>query len=155
MAVTNMLDVKFREMRLEDVPDVAEIENSSFKDPFPPSLIKEFLAQDGLYSIVAELDGKVIGYILFTIAGGEADISDIAVKSEFRQMGVGKRLMLEALSLASNKNANKVFLEVRPSKEIARRLYTSLGFVEIGRRKRYYKDGEDAILMLKEMRCKT
>ena len=73
------------------------------------------------------------------------------VLDAFRKKGIGKKLVLEVLSMATKKGLEKVFLEVRKSNIPAISLYQSQGFIEFSVRKKYYFDGEDAICMQKEL----
>lgn len=72
---------------------------------------------------------------------GEAEILNLAVAPTYRRQGVASQLLRALLPLA-----DVWFLEVRASNEAAQRLYLAQGFQPMGRRKRYYSDGEDALL---------
>ena len=78
----------------------------------------------------------------------ELHIATIATHPEFRGQGIGRQLLLHVLGSAKEEGAIRAFLEVRESNLIALKMYRDFGFVEDGRRVKYYKDnGEDAILM--------
>lgn len=91
---------------------------------------------------VAVSKERVIGFIAYRVVLEEGEILNIAVAPEFRRMGVASRMLAEVLPLAP-----KWFLEVRISNANAQAAYRRMGFREIGRRPRYYADGEDAQLL--------
>lgn len=91
---------------------------------------------------------RVVGYAGLLAIGGDGDIQTIAVAPEARGAGHGRRLMLALLAEADARGARDVFLEVRADNPVARALYTSLGFAEIGVRPHYYQPADvDAIVM--------
>ncbi len=92
--------------------------------------------------LVAESQGNVIGFVAYRVVLEEGEILNIAVAPDFRRAGVASRLLAEVLPLAPN-----WFLEVRISNTNAQAAYRRMGFREIGRRPRYYADGEDAQLL--------
>lgn len=101
--------------------------------------------------LVAECDGKCLGYVGAYSVCGETDILTVAVDPAVRRMGIGRKL-LDALIDALDPDNDAVFLEVRESNDAARALYASLGFAEVGRRRGYYKfPTEDAIMYKKEL----
>ena len=90
----------------------------------------------------------LVGFAGFWLMPKDAHITTIAVRSNYRQIGIGEALLISIIELAMRLNANLVTLEVRASNEIAQSLYEKYGFQVVGRRLRYYSDnGEDAILM--------
>jgi ribosomal-protein-alanine acetyltransferase len=90
----------------------------------------------------------IIGFAGFWLMLRNVHITAIAVRSNYRRIGIGEGLLISIIELATQLNASVVTLEVRASNEIAQSLYTKYGFRKIGRHLRYYSDnGEDAILM--------
>ena len=101
--------------------------------------------------LVAETDGQVVGYAGAWVILDESHITNIAVKETYRGRGIGKLLTRALLQYLSNLGASYATLEVRVSNERAQSLYKGLGFVSVGKRKRYYEDNqEDAYLMVCE-----
>jgi SSU ribosomal protein S18P alanine acetyltransferase (EC 2.3.1.-) len=90
---------------------------------------------------------QVVGYGGLWVVADEAHINTLAVHPEWRRRNIGERLLQALLDKASALHASSATLEVRVSNLAAQRLYQKFGFVEVGRRKRYYRDGEDALLM--------
>jgi len=90
----------------------------------------------------------IVGFAGFWLMLKDAHITTIAVRSNYRQIGIGEGLLISIIELARHLNAYIITLEVRASNEIAQALYKKYGFQIAGRRLRYYSDnGEDAILM--------
>jgi len=87
------------------------------------------------------------GMILFRIAGEEAEVLTLAVVPASRRRGLGGALLDAALGETRDRGARAVFLEVSEANQAARALYAAAGFVEVGRRRRYYVDGTDALVL--------
>ena len=123
------------------------IEQDSFKEPWSKEAYeKEILNPLANYRVIT-IDDKVVAYGGFWKILDEADINNIAVKKEFRQMGFGKMLMNALIEDAKSQNIKAMTLEVRVTNESAIALYKKLGFKEAGIRKNYYSDKEDALIM--------
>lgn len=90
----------------------------------------------------------VLGFAGLWIMLSEAHIIAIAVRNDYRRIGIGEGLLISVIELATQLNANVVTLEVRASNKVAQALYNKYGFHVVGRRPRYYSDNwEDAVLM--------
>jgi ribosomal-protein-alanine N-acetyltransferase len=87
------------------------------------------------------------GMILARIAGDDAEILTLAIAPARRRCGFGRALLAGALEEARRRGARAVFLEVSEANEAARALYTAAGFAEVGRRRAYYRDGTDALVL--------
>lgn len=141
-----------RKMTKEDINWVYKIEEESFSMPWSISSFEKELENDLTYYIIAEIDGKVVGYMGMWIVLGEGQVTNIAVAKEYRGKGIGKALLAHILEYAKQTDIEMLFLEVRESNEVARKLYESYGFSPIARRKAYYRQPiEDAIVMMTEL----
>jgi ribosomal-protein-alanine N-acetyltransferase len=87
------------------------------------------------------------GLILARVAADEAEILTLAVSPNVRRGGIGAALLREATILAAARGARAVFLEVSVANSAACRLYTAAGFVQAGRRRHYYSDHSDALVL--------
>lgn len=92
-------------------------------------------------------ESRVIGYMGFRFRPTEAHISTIAVHPDWRGKGLGELLLLTAVEKSLEQGATVISLEVRPSNQVAQRLYRKYGFRFSGVHRGYYRDGEDAWLM--------
>ena len=140
-----------RAMRLEDLPEVMVIERASFPTPWSEKAFRgELTANDYAHYIVAELDGRVVGYGGMWIVFEEGHVTNIAVHPDYRRRGVGRRLLEALIQRAAERGCDRMTLEVRKSNTPAQQLYRSFGFEPRGIRKGYYTDtNEDAIVMWK------
>ena len=134
--------MEIRKCRHDDIPSVIKIESLSFKYHYPSSIFYNYLDRN---FYVAEEDGKVVGYAI-----GDARrhlIVSIAVHPDYRRRGIGTKLMESVL-----KNMHGyAILQVRMSNNEAIKFYKKLGFIEKEVLQSYYIDGEDAILMFKNL----
>jgi len=147
-----MNDVIIRKMTEEDIDQVLEIEKESFKTPWSREAFVLELEKNQLARyIVAEKEGKVIGYGGLWLILDEAHITNIAVSSQYRGQGIGKLIMEGLIEICEEKGINNMTLEVRKSNIVAQSLYKKYGFVNCGVRPGYYTDTkEDAIIMWRE-----
>ncbi|MGC8856235.1 MAG: ribosomal protein S18-alanine N-acetyltransferase [Anaerolineae bacterium] len=143
------MNLVIRKMTLADVPVVHEIDLLSFTLPWPEHSFRfEVTDNPAARCWVAEMDGRVVAALVIWLIVDEAHVATLATHPDFRRQGIARRLLAHALGEARREGARRAFLEVRASNQAAQDLYRSLGFVEDGRRPKYYKDnGEDAILM--------
>jgi [ribosomal protein S18]-alanine N-acetyltransferase len=133
------------EMYLEQV---LAIETHSFSRPWSRQHFLDELASPHAASLVALSNNEVVaGFICYRIILDEAEILDVAVAQTWRRNGLGAVLVREALALCQQRGVVSVGLEVRVSNLAAIRLYQQQGFAEHGRRRNYYENGEDALLM--------
>ncbi|MEO6060705.1 MAG: ribosomal protein S18-alanine N-acetyltransferase [Thermoflexales bacterium] len=140
-------------MTLADVPAVMAIEAGSFPMPWPERAYRYELSDNpNAYCVVAVAeDGLIAGYAVMWMMADEAHVGTIASAPIRRRQGVGERLMIDLMREAARRAAIFVTLEVRVGNTAAQRLYLKYGFVEVGRRKRYYPNNrEDALLMTVE-----
>lgn len=145
----------YRLLTEQDLDSVMALERTIFaRDAWSPkSMLSEIESPSGFY--LGVFDGDLVGYAgLSTIPGSfSSDIQTIGVKSEYQGKGIGKELMRRVLEKAKTLGSEQVMLEVRADNPIAEGLYSSLGFVEVSVRKRYYQpDDVDAHIMRLEIR---
>lgn len=135
-------------MSEEDLDAVVAIETASFPRPWTRRHFLDEIQSCCAYPLVA-LDGagEVVGYLCLRVVLDEAEILDVAVAHAVRGRGVAAVLVRRAFELCREQGAGLVFLEVRVSNAPALALYRRLDFRETARRRSYYENGEDAILM--------
>src|SRR6185369_13367228 len=91
--------------------------------------------------------GRLVGYICLMLLLDEGHIMNVAVDPDLRGCGVGRMLVQKVLDDCRQAGASFVSLEVRESNPSAISLYRKMAFVEVGKRRRYYENGEDALMM--------
>jgi len=144
--------VRFRPMSTADLDEVMLIERTSYRFPWSTGFFLQELQIACARSILAEVDNKIVGYVLFWLLPGMADVHNIAIHVDFRRRGIARLLLTKVLLAARQQSLTRVTLEVRKSNLPAQKLYESLGFVASGLRKGYYSDdGEDALAMTLEL----
>ncbi len=148
------MSVNLRRAKKSDIDQVLEIEKDSFKEPWSKTafLHELSLSEDiGLF-YVAEENGKINGYILIHLFEEGLHIINIAVRKSERKKGIGTMMLKKALSIAREKNIPLLVLEVRESNTSAINLYKKFGFNTVSVIANYYSDGENALLMIKEVK---
>ena len=125
--------------------------NKGFKDAWNKDMfISGF--DGGRLTVIGIAEGEApLGYIAYSVAGEDADIETVLILSQYRRKGYATALMDKAESKLVSLGVNKVFLEVRSSNISAIALYEKKGYKKISVRKKYYADGEDALVMVKEL----
>ena len=145
-------DIAIRPTIADDVSAMAAIEALAFSDPWPAKSFHELLAHPfSRMSTAVDRSGGVVGYCIMLRAVDEAEIANIATVPGMRRRGVGARLLDEAIVAGTVAGVVAMFLEVRESNTAARALYSSRGFVAVGRRRGYYRRPvEDALVLRRD-----
>ena len=138
----------------DDLPVVLELEEDLFApDTWTAAMYRDELRyRDTRHYLVAENGSGVVGWAGLIAYSDEAHVSTIGVARERQGEGIGAQL-LDALLAEADRRSPVVLLEVRADNERAIGLYQRRGFVDIGRRRRYYQpSGTDAVVMKREVR---
>lgn len=141
--------IQVRGMRMDDLETVGALEMLSYEFPWSQGIFSDCL-KAGHPCWILSVDEVTAGYGILSMGAGEAHVLNICIAPDYRGQGLGRHLLGRLLDISRWNGAERVFLEVRPSNPLAKALYESVGFTEIGRRPRYYPahDGrEDAIVM--------
>ncbi|MCD6278541.1 MAG: ribosomal protein S18-alanine N-acetyltransferase [Desulfurococcales archaeon] len=157
-----MCEATIREVREEDLDQVIEINLISLKEHYPVQFWRDHLQLWGKIFLVAEVDSRIVGYVMTRIERGFSflrrflrklgHVVSIAVHPNYRRRGIGSALMVEVLRRMKDLyNVDEAYLEVRVSNIPAIKLYEKLGFKIVKVIKHYYADGEDAYLMAREL----
>ena len=141
--------VTLRDMTSDDVTAVEVLERRLFPvDAWPMQMFFDELAQvDTRRYVVAEADGQIVAYAGLMCIEPIADVQTIAVVPEFEGRGIGSAILTELIEEARRRGAVEVLLEVREDNPRAQALYVRFGFEQIHVRRRYYRDGTDALIM--------
>ena len=142
-----------RPMMVDDLPAVLAVENRAYSHPWSEGILRDCL-RVGYSCWVCELGDALIGHAVMSIALGEAHLLNLCIHPDRQRQGTGRRLLHRMLRVASERQADTLFLEVRASNIAARALYEDEGFGEIGQRRDYYPADcgrEDAIVYAKAL----
>lgn len=150
-----------READRADLLAVFQIEQTAFPQPWPYTAFEQFVGEPGF--LVAEHRGDgttghdhvdtagIVGYVVADMVPNHGQplghVKDLAVHPDFRQQGVGRRLLARALAVLETAGVGSVKLEVRESNEPAIALYRKMGFSHRRTVPRYYDNGEDALVL--------
>ncbi len=135
----------------EDIYSIAELEKQCFPDPWSFQMLADSFFGENTLTAVLLSEGNVEGYAFLVGVQGEADLANIAVAPSFRRKGAANALLGYLEGEAKKRGVERIFLEVRVSNAPAMRLYLSRGYVGRYVRPRYYGDGEDAVIFVKEL----
>lgn len=137
-----------RRAAAEDAPAIAGAERVCFTDPWSEGALLETLQDETSLGLLAEMSGRLAGYLLARTIAGEAEILSVAVLPEARRRGIGRALLEAGLRSLAARAATDVYLEVRESNEGARRLYLASGFRPVGLRPGYYSRPRESAFVL-------
>ena len=144
--------IHIKRMQIEDIDFVCQNEINFFKT----SLGKEMMMQElttnqyAFYYVFFD-DEKRIGYLSSWVTIPQAEILNFFIISEYQGRGIGSMMLKFIINEFIKMGVLEISLEVRASNYVAQRVYEKMGFRKAHIRKEYYHDGEDAILMLKEV----
>lgn len=144
--------MRLRRAASADAPAITALETVLFgSDAWSEPVVLGELGGPRRQAVVA-LDGEdVVGYALTVDTGDLVDLQRIGVRPDHQRQGVARALLDEVLTQAAEQGANRMLLEVSTVNAAALALYAGFGFVEIDRRRRYYRDGTDAVVMRRSL----
>jgi ribosomal-protein-alanine N-acetyltransferase len=134
----------------DDVPDIAALERDNLgADAWSQALVAEGVAGNlpTVSYLVAAVDGLVVGHATASVAGDIAELQRIAVHPAHRRHGLASALLDAVVETARAGDADRLLLEVREDNTGALAFYAARGFVEVDRRRRYYRDGATAVVL--------
>jgi ribosomal-protein-alanine N-acetyltransferase len=132
----------------DDLPDLVALEAALFaRDAWGEAEVHEELSGPGRRSVVADAEGAVVGYAVTRLAGDVVDLQRIAVAPDHRRAGLGHRLLDHLVVSARADGADRMLLEVSDRNTGAVAFYGAEGFTRLDVRRRYYRDGSDALVL--------
>ena len=147
--------ITIRPIKNTDFNQITQIEFESFSDPYPAhtfQVLAEYVAD--LFLVALEQEGQIEvlhGYVVADIEQKTGfnigHILSLAVRRKKRRKGIGRQLLTALIGLLRKRNCKEVILEVRVSNYSAKAFYQKHNFHVIKRSRKYYKDGEDALVM--------
>ena len=143
--------MNIRRIEEKDLTAVLILENLLYKDPWNAKNFESEVAQnDYAYMYVLEHEGVILGYAGFWLSYEYATITKVSINPAVQKKGLGFYLFNTIMNYALEMGATSFSLEVRESNIAAQALYLKSGYLKKGKRKGYYSDGEDAIVMIYE-----
>lgn len=134
------------------VSELAAVEELAFASPWDAATLTNWLASGQSRAWLARDGEAVCGFALFLVVGSEAELLRIAVVPARRRLGIATGLLAVGSEELAKEGLERLLLEVRPSNQAALRLYGKFGFRKVGKRPRYYEDGEDAWVLARSLR---
>jgi [ribosomal protein S18]-alanine N-acetyltransferase len=161
-ALRKVGDYVIRHCEASDLQAVIEINITALPEHYSDYFFESILRELPEAFIVAELNDKIVGYIMCKIEFGfsnfrklgfvkKGHVVSVAVLEEHRGKSLGKALMFEGINGVMYRKADEIYLEVRVSNTSAINMYQKLHFEIKSRLRSYYRDGEDAYLMALEL----
>lgn len=131
-----------------DATAVADLERALLGvDAWSEAVVLSEIEGPGRHAVVAVEGEEVVGYAVTLASSDLVDLQRIAVRDSHQRRGIAGRLLDEVAAAAREVGADRMLLEVSATNSPALAFYASAGFVEIDRRRRYYRDGSDAVVM--------
>jgi len=152
-AVVTIREPLLRPMRKSDLNDVLAVEQAAYEFPWSLGIFRDCL-RIGYDCHVYQMPHGLMGHGIMSVAMGECHLLNICVHPDYQRQGYGRQMVEYLLAQARSRNAVVALLEVRVRNVAAYRLYTALGFDEIGVRKAYYpahNGREDAIILARDL----
>lgn len=142
-----MNDLQIAEMTFNDFNQIASNLTTDFSDFWNSNILKSELENPNSKYIVAKLNNEVVGFAGIIDTLDQMEITNIVVKKHFRNKGIGTDLLNVLIEISKQNKRNVIFLEVNCNNISAINLYKKNGFKNVGLRKKYYNNTDDAILM--------
>lgn len=142
-----MKDLIISKMTLSDLDEISSILTTDFDDFWNASTLESELKNPFSKYIVARMENEIVGFAGVIDTVDQLEITNIVVKKIFRKEGIGNRLLTELINLAKESGKEEITLEVNNTNLPAIKLYEKNGFKNIGFRKKYYNNTDDANIM--------
>ncbi len=142
---------RIRAFRPEDIPDLVSVtEESSQAASWSKESYEELCTSEGFLAFVSERAGSVSGFVVGRQVADEGEILNLAVRRQNRRKGEGQALLAAVLEQLHGRGVRRVYLEVRESNETALAFYQKQGFAKSGRRPSYYREPEEAAVLMEK-----
>ena len=142
-----MRDIEIEEMTLTHLNEISNILTTEFDDFWNASILETELKNPYSKYIIAKYNNEIAGFAGVIDTVDQLEITNIVVKKTHRKEGIGNILLNELIKLAKRENKNEITLEVNNTNLPAIKLYEKNGFKNVGYRKRYYNNTDDANIM--------
>lgn len=139
--------LEITKMGLSDLDEISSTLTSCFDNFWNYNILKSELENTNSKYIVAKLNNEIVGFAGIINTLDQMEITNIVVRKDMRNQGIGNTLLNELIKLTIDSKMNTIFLEVNSNNFSAIKLYEKNGFKQVGLRKKYYNNTDDAILM--------
>ena len=146
-----MDNLEISQMSISDLDSISNILLTDFDDFWTYSILKSELENPNSTFIVAKQNNQVFGFGGIWRSIDDIHITNIVVKKNLRNNGIGSMLLNKLIELSKKRNINSITLEVNTKNIPAIKLYEKYGFKNVGIRKKYYNNTDDAIIMTMEV----
>jgi [ribosomal protein S18]-alanine N-acetyltransferase len=147
--------VTIQKMNVQDLEEVVSLETSSSLNPWSKNIFIKEIENYFSHCFVIKTGElphpPVIGYICFRNVTDESELLNLCVHPQYRQLGIGKKLMEFYMDFCSRKGIKTFYLEVNSSNGSAIHLYQCFSYQSFGMRKKFYQGKLDALLMMKKV----
>lgn len=141
------MKVEISKMTLSDLNEISENLATEFDDFWNASILESELKNPFSKYIIAKIEKEIVGFAGVIDTVDQLEITNIVVKKSFRKNGVGNALLAELIKTAKESNKTEITLEVNNTNLVAIKLYEKNGFKNVGFRKKYYNNTDDANIM--------
>ena len=142
-----MKNIIIEKMTIEDVLKIEKDFGEKFDDFWNINILKSELNNNNSLYFVAKNENEILGFAGILLNFDFSEITNIVVRKDFRKFGIGKMLLEKIIEETKKNNKKMIYLEVNENNTNAINLYKKYRFEEVGRRKKYYNQKDDAILM--------
>jgi ribosomal-protein-alanine N-acetyltransferase len=139
----------------EDIDDMLVLEQCCYRFPWSRQHFVDELENPVAVIDVAVIGQKIVGYLCSWLICGELQIQNLVTSPHYRRRGIGQALLKHVIERSRQQGLLAAWLEVREDNQAAINLYLACGFKLQGRRKKYYQDGEDALLFGRNFELKS
>lgn len=139
------------ELGPNDLDFIIDIQSRNFSDGWNENMLKSAFDGGRFFALAVCNDKEKVGLITYSVAMDTADLEGITVESSHRKKGYGQTLINAMVERLKGTGVERILLEVRKSNQSAINLYQKSGFEFLSVRKNYYQDGEDALVLMKEI----
>ena len=145
------MNLLLEKMSLNHLENIKDTLYSEFDNFWTISTLKNELENSNTYYIIAKIDEEIVGFGGLNKILDEMQLNYIVTKKNKRNLGIASKILDNLISFANTKNITFITLEVNEKNLIAIKLYEKFGFKQIGLRKKYYNNIDNAILMQKNI----
>ena len=142
-----MEKINVEKMTISDLEKIKQNLQTDFDEFWTPTILESELNNTNSLYFVAKYNENILGFAGIIINYDFTEISNIVVKKDFRNKGIGKILLEKIINESKKLKKDNIYLEVNEKNQIALGLYEKYNFEKVGKRKEYYNKKDDAILM--------